>query len=139
MAQDVAPLEVRAVRGFLEHEIFREVRVVVADVQSREEHLRRGHRVAAVGVQPEHAQMTQLVVRQRIGRARIAPPHVPGVLEKEHAHVLFVRLTAEHRLVEFRELSSLLQIDRQIHVRRQLHRAVVRGLHASLARQGIHE
>src|SRR5262245_15375250 len=68
MPQHVASLEVRAIRGFLEHEVLREVRVVVADVQARDEHVRRPA-VAAVG--PEDAETPHLVVRQRIGRTRV--------------------------------------------------------------------
>ena len=69
VAQDVAALEVAAVAGLLEDEVLGEVRLVVAHVQPgdedvlrlrRDAHRRRRPRRAGV-VQPEHAELAQLV------------------------------------------------------------------------------
>src|SRR5438093_6042920 len=102
VAQDVATLEVAAVRGLLEDQVFREVAPVVPDVQTRQEDVGRataGDRTTAHAVagsagirQPEDAELAQLVGRQGIRRARIAPGHVPRVLEEDGAHVLALDL-----------------------------------------------
>ena len=135
MTHDVASLKVSAIGGFLEHQIFGEMRVVVADVQTRKEDLLR----PAVAVGPEHAQAPQLIVRERIGGAGIAPRHVPRVLGEHRAAVLVCNLPREHRLVERRELVRLFEVGGKIHVSRQLHRPVIRRFDTAVARQRVDE
>src|SRR5205807_270313 len=106
MTEHVASLEIRAIARLLEHEIFGKVRVVVTDVQPRQEHARW---LAVAAVDPEDAEPAQLVVRQRIGGARVAPLHVPRVLEEHGAAILVLDLPREHRLVEGGELVRLFQ------------------------------
>src|SRR5207249_8986535 len=72
MAQHVPPLEVRAVGGLLEHEVFREMRGVVSHVETRDEYVA----AAAPGqcsatFEPEDTKLTELGRRQRFGGARI--------------------------------------------------------------------
>src|SRR2546428_107825 len=76
--------------------------------------------------QPEDAELAQLVGRQGIRRARIAPGHVPRVLEEHGAHVLALDLLREHRAVELSEL--LLDVRRQLRAGGQAHRSIVRRL-----------
>ena len=99
VAQDEAPLEVLAVGGLLEHQVLGEVRGVVAQVETGEEDV-LGAGLADPRVVPEDAELPQLVGGERIGRAGIAPAHVPGVLEEQRPHVLLPDLLVEHRLVE---------------------------------------
>ena len=108
MSKDVAPLKVLAVARFLEHEILREVLAVVANVKPCDEGVRRPGFAAASPaqlVEPEHAELSQLVAGQGVRGAGIAPGHVPRVLEKHAPHVLFANLLVEHGLVELAELS----------------------------------
>src|SRR4029453_4419805 len=71
MPQHVSPLEVAAIAGLLEPQVLGKVRVVVADVEPREEHV--GGAAARVAVAPEDAELTELVAGQRIGGTGIAP------------------------------------------------------------------
>ena len=57
-------------------------------------------RPTVAAVRPEDAQPPQLVIRQRIGGARVAPFHVPRILEEHGAAILILDLPREHRLVE---------------------------------------
>src|SRR5262245_23435307 len=137
VSEDITPLEVRAVRRLLEDEVLGKVRGVVADVEPREEDVAsaaaRAH--AASFREPEDAELAQLFHRQGIGGTRIAPSHVPRVLEKGRVHVLPFHRLREHRLVERAELR--LDEEGKVHARRQPHGAVVRGLHPALPRERI--
>ena len=136
--QHVAALKVRAVRGLLEHEVIGKVRGVVAHVKPSDEHVNAAapaRQVLAVPVDPEHAELPQLGCRQRVGRARVTPAHVPRILEKHGAHVVRAHLLVEQRPVEGRKL--LLHMNRQLHARWQLDRPVVRRLDAPLSREGV--
>src|SRR3954463_16483837 len=99
MPQHVTALEVCAVAGFLEDEILREMLAVVAHVQPREEDILRaaarrdGSKATARArpgtpgfADPKDAELPQLLGRERLGRTRVAPVHVPRVLGEEHAH-----------------------------------------------------
>ena len=130
MAQDVAALEVlagppspgtRGPRG-----------------SGRRRSGRAGGRRTSAGCPATLApELGQLLARERIGRAGVAPGHVPGVFEEHRAHVLAAHLVREHGLVEVLELRFDEQ--RQVHPRGQLHRPVVRRLDAALAGQGEDE
>src|SRR5262249_60882553 len=78
MPQHVTSLEIAPIAGLLKDQVIRKVRIVVADVQPGEE--RVGGAVARVAVAPEDAEPAELVARQWIGGAGVAPSHVPGVL-----------------------------------------------------------
>ena len=93
---------------------------------------RRGCDVIA---DPEHAELAELARGQRVGGARIAPRHVPGVLEEDAAHVLFADLLGEHRFVEVAEL--VFREHGKVHAGRELDRAVVRRLDPPVARERV--
>src|SRR2546421_7899002 len=104
MLQDVASLEILLVAGFLEGEILRKGPGAVAQVQAGENDLGRStdrpqngrrqgsrpgnaspesgtdSRSGARLVEPEDSEGAQLLGRERIGRAGIAPSHGPDVL-----------------------------------------------------------
>src|SRR5262249_8624444 len=118
MAQYVASLKVFAVGGLLKDKILGKMSVVVADVQTREKHFRRAHdhRPPVSALDPEDAEITQLVVRQRVSGTGIAPTHVPCVLEKHRTTILFFDLPAEQGLVEGGKLPLVLQVLGEVHV-----------------------
>src|SRR5204863_7737651 len=91
----------------------------------------------AGGAQPEDTEAPELVGRERIGRAGIAPAHVPRIFEEHRLTILVLHLTREHGAVETGEL--VLDVLRDIHSLGQLHRAVVRRLHASVPRDRENE
>src|SRR5262245_14453972 len=98
VTQHVPRLEIALVRRLLEDEIFREVPRVVADVEPRDEGVLRApgdEPLRTRRAEPEHAQAAQFVRRQGIGRAGIAPAHVPGVLEEHRLAVLVLHLARE--------------------------------------------
>src|SRR3954463_4301858 len=99
MVEDVTRLELTLIARLLKNEILGEGLAVIADVQPREEDI-------AAGIEPEDAELPQLVVRKRLGRAGIAPAHVPGVFEKNRAHLFVLDLLREERFVERREVSA---------------------------------
>src|ERR1700759_1121396 len=104
---------------------------VVAQVKAGEEYVPRSGRVTPFLIEPEDTQLTELVGGKRIGGAGIAPAHVPGVFEKNGAHVLSLHLLAEKRLVEAWEL--VLYEEWNLGVRGEAHGSVVGGLYPSPA------
>src|SRR6266481_4176552 len=128
MAQHVPALEVLAVGRLLEDEVLREMLRVVAHVEARDERARPPAR---------HSELPELLRREGVGRARVAPPHVPRVLQHHDAHVLRADLLVEHRGVELLELA--LDEQRHVHARRDPHGAVVRSLDAPLSAEREHE
>ena len=85
-------------------------------------------------VLPEHAQAAQFLRAERLGGARVAPAHVPGVFLEHRPHVLLPDLLGEHRPVEVGE--RVLDVERHVHAAGQLDRAVVGGFHpAALAQR----
>jgi hypothetical protein len=134
---DVSPLEVLSVRRFLEDEVLGEVRLVVADVEARHEDVRSAAPRLGRFVQPEDPERLQLLAREWIGGARIAPAHVPGVLEKDRLHPLAAHLLGEERLVEVAEV--LFDVSGDVLVGGEPDRPVIRRFHAAAPRQGVHE
>ena len=104
-----------------------------------EDVLRRRHGAprSSVLLVPESAELPQLVGGEGIGRAGVAPAHVPGVLEEQRPHLLLFDLLAEHRLVEGAEL--VLDEQGDLGVRGEADGAVVGGLDPPLAGEGIDE
>src|SRR5215510_12488107 len=97
-------LKVLLIACLLEHEVLGEVLAVVAHVKPRDEDLLRpapwqiSLRLPGRGTNttnPPHAKAPQLVIRKRIGSARIAPTHVPRVFEKHRLVALFLHLLLE--------------------------------------------
>src|ERR1700738_5698540 len=105
MTQDVPALEIRAVAGLHEREIFGEGLCVVAYVQPG--HIGGGaatvERAAIVAADPACAELDQLLVAQRLGRPRIAPAEIPGVFNEHRLHVLARNRAIEHGFVEVAE------------------------------------
>ena len=146
MPQDVASLEVGAIGDLLEDEILWEARGVVADVETSQEDVHRPARSGARSVdgaarfalrEPEDAELAQLLRRERIRGAGVAPAHVPRVFQEYRAHGLALHLLGEHRPVELREL--VLHVDGKVRAGRQPHGAIVRRLHPALARERVDE
>ncbi len=135
----VAALEVPAVTGLLEQEVFREVLAVVPDVKTGHEHVLRPRRrdlpSRGLFTQPEYAQAAELSCRQRVRRARIAPGHVPRILQEYAAVVLGFHLARKHVPVEIGE--TAFHERGNFHIAGQPDGAVVGGLHAAGARQGV--
>src|SRR4051794_39771180 len=130
MMENVARLKRPIIAGLLKHEILGEVFAVVADVQPREEDV-------AAGIKPEDAELAELILRQRLARARVAPAHVPRVFEKDGAVVFLLHLLGEKRFVERREI--LAHEERDVDVARQLDRLVVRRLDLAPRGDGVDE
>ena len=100
----------------------------------------QGYRLRRIGVaaiDPENARLAQFIRRQRIGGAGVTPAHIPEILGEHRPKTFLFRLFAEHRLVEIAEFVALLEEDRQIHVRRQLDRAVIAGFDPAITRQHV--
>ena len=96
--------------------------------------------IATFSLDPVHAKVAQLLRRERVGRARVAPAHVPEIFGKHHAVLLACGLRLEHGFVERREVLFAVGLDvgRNVDVGRQLHGAVVGGLDPALRRQHPH-
>ncbi len=107
MANDIAALIILPITGFLENEILGKMLKVVAHVQARDKHILRLPRRNAASLwiaRPEYAEPAEFIRTQRICRTRIAPGHVPGVLEKHGALVLSACLLLEHGAVKVSKL-----------------------------------
>src|SRR5215472_18066678 len=109
VSEHVASLEVLPVAGLLEHQVFGEMAGVVSHVQAGERYRHRSaearaarprDRSSSALVEPKHAELPQLLVRERVGSTRIAPAHVPDILGQDGAAVLFLVHALEDGLVE---------------------------------------
>ena len=138
-----AALEIRLVSGLLEDQVLGEVGVVVTHVQPRDEDLlrasdRRDQPNPAGGIasriaDPPDAQPVQLLLRERIGRAGIAPSHIPRVLEEHGLAALLSDLLGEHGAVEGGEL--ILHVLGHVHPLGEPHRSIVGRLDATIPGQ----
>ena len=140
VAEDVAALEVASVRGFLENEVFREVLAVVADVEPGDERVLRSRFAAAWG---------DVRCRSRTRRARGVDSRTAGRRHTDRTTTCPTRtrgkrcacslcgLAGEHRFVEIAKL--VFDEHRKVHPGRKLHRAVVRGLDAPVARERVED
>ena len=137
VAQHVARLEVRAVRGLLEHEVLGQRVARVAKVQPREHRPAARRRVRAVGRAPRRRPRARSsAARQRIRRAGVAPAHVPEVLGEHGA--IAPRARPARRTSPCRCCAkSLAHVARELDVGRQLDRAVVGRLDAARLRQHV--
>ncbi len=135
MAQHVPRLEVLPGGGLLEHEVLGERFLRVAQVQPGQHHRLCAAARTRRRVDPEDAGLPQFIRRERVGGARVAPAHVPEIFSEDGAVILPRRLRFEQRLVGLRELAA--DERRQIDVRGQLHRAVVRRLDPAPRRQHV--
>src|SRR5437773_9202365 len=97
---------------------------VVAYVQPGEEHVSCGDRrnnsawlnlvSSGARLEPENSELAQLFSGERIGGARVAPAHIPGILQEHRPHVFLLDLTAEHGVIEVTEFVLVFQEERQI-------------------------
>src|SRR5689334_8757693 len=88
VAEDIADLEVRAIRGFLEYQVFGKVRCIVSDMESGEKHvlgLSHAFAHASVLLLPKHAKAAEFLGGKGIRRTGIAPIHVPGIFQEHTA------------------------------------------------------
>lgn len=140
MLQDVAALEILPILGLHEGEILREMRGVVAHVETRHERVGTGRRLEGLVVfarDPARAQLDEFLVLQRFGGTGIAPAHVPGIFQEHRTHVRPFYRAVEHRPVEWREVVP--DVERHLHACRQLLGLVVRSLDPALPRQREHD
>src|ERR1044072_3589083 len=112
MTQNVPALEVHPIAGFLKHEIFRKVFIVIADVQSREHHLlslrylhwsppgypsssscscsgKRRRENRRRSSDPRNAQTPKLIRGQWRCGAWVAETHIPCIFGEDRTHSLF--------------------------------------------------
>jgi hypothetical protein len=140
VVDDETALEVRLVAGLLEDQILGEVRIVVPNVQARDEDLLRAarrNRVTPRIAHPPNPEAAQLLRRERIGRAGIAPSHVPRVFEEHGLAALLPNLLGEHGAVEVGEF--LFHVLGHVHALGETHSPIVCCLHAAIPGQGEDE
>src|ERR1043166_3888053 len=117
---------------------------VVTHVHTRDEDVKRtahgrhgspcsGNDTRSVFVDPEYAQVSQLLMGERVGGTGIAPIHIPGIFGEYRAHVGSFDLLLEHVAVKI--LKAGFYVNRQIHAGWEFYRAIIGGLDASFLRR----
>ena len=92
------------VASLLEDQVFRKMLGVITNVQARNKNILRGSHLYAASwlrpVDPEHAELAELIGTEGVRSAWIAPRHIPSVLEEDGTIVVCLGLSLEHCAVE---------------------------------------